>query len=92
MSVFEAVERDLEEIGRRDSALASSALAMTAKALAERIDDPANSATSVSMCSRALVEVMEKLRELAPPAEKKGTLHGIRSGRALRLVEGQSKT
>lgn len=91
-TVFEAVEQDLAEIARRDLALARSALAMTAKALAERIDNPGNSATSVSMCAKALVEVMEKLRELAPPGEKKGTLHAIRSGRALRLVDGQSKT
>lgn len=92
MSALEGVERDLAEIARRDTDLALSALAMTAKVLATKIDNPANSATSVSMCAKALVDVMTKLRDLAPPEEKKGTLHGIRAGRTLRLVEGQSDT
>lgn len=65
MSVFEAVERDLGRIRAVDPALADSALAMTALALAGELDGH-NSATSKSMCARALLDVMDRLRELAP--------------------------
>lgn len=60
-----AVERDLRSIAERDEDLASSALAATALALARELDDE-NSATSKSMCARALVEAMDRIRELAP--------------------------
>ena len=63
MSVVEAVGRDLDRLGgeARESALAATALALAAE-----IDDAGNSATSKSMCARALNETLERLRALAP--------------------------
>lgn len=86
MSVLDAVDRDLS---RLPDDLAESAFAETARALAREIDSEDNSATSKSMCARELREVMGKLRELAPPEEKKGKLHDIKSGRSLRLAGGK---
>lgn len=65
-----AVEQDIEELRARAPELAESGLAATALALAYELDHPGNSATSKSMCARALNETMEKLRALAPPAEE----------------------
>lgn len=69
VSVVDAVLRDLADIAERDSRLAESSIAATALALAAELDAK-NSATSKSMCARALVETMDRLRELAP-AEKR---------------------
>lgn len=77
-SVVVAVERDLEALSRRDEALARGSLAMTALALARELDK-GNSATSKSMCAKALVDVMDRLLELAPPEQEKGELHDIRA-------------
>lgn len=65
-SVVASVERDLAEIAKRDQALADSALAASVRALAREIDDPDNSATSKSMCARALLDTLDRLRELVP--------------------------
>lgn len=70
MGVVDAVELDLAEIRKRDAGLADSALAATAKVLAAQLDDPRPSATSKSMCARALTETMDRLRELAPMKEE----------------------
>jgi hypothetical protein len=83
-----AVERDLNEIRNRDPALAKSGLAATALALATRIDDPANSATSISMCSRALRETLDRLRELAPEAAEQDRLDDLGARRTERLARG----
>jgi hypothetical protein len=87
MLVSEAVLRDL---GRYPERLAESALAASALALAREIDTGSNSATSKSMCAKALQDALRELRELAPPEEKKGELHDIKSGRSLRLAPGSS--
>lgn len=67
MSVEAGVRRDLTMLGKgaEDSALAESALALAAE-----MDDPENSATSKSMCARALLDTMDRLRELAPPKKE----------------------
>jgi len=67
--VIDATEAELETIAKRNPALADSALAASAVALAYEIQNPYNSATSKSMCARELRETMAKLRELAPEAE-----------------------
>lgn len=67
-----AVERDIERIRELDSALAESALAATALQMAYEMTNPFNSATSKSMCARALLETMEQLRELTPDGEEEG--------------------
>jgi hypothetical protein len=69
MSVLDAVERDIAEIRKRDEGLADSALAAIAKVLAAQLDDLSNSATSKSMCAKALTETMDRLLELAPAKE-----------------------
>lgn len=85
----ESAEHDLALLAERDASLAKGTLAATARALAIRLENPYTSATAAAMCGRGIVEIIQKLHELAPPAEKKGALHGIRSDRAVRLVEGQ---
>lgn len=66
VSVVEATERDLAAIRRADPSLADSGLAALALALAARVDDPGNSATSVSMCGKTLADVLATLRGLVP--------------------------
>ena len=84
MSVVEGVERELERLPRD---LRESGLAAVARAMAERIDEGRG---SPSECGKVIIEALTKLRELAPPEEKKGQLHDIKSGRALRLAKGSS--
>jgi hypothetical protein len=79
-----AVKRDVAAIGKRDSALAKSALAASAVALARELDDPTNSATSKSMCSRSLLETMNRLRELAPAEKENDQLDELNARRAAR--------
>jgi hypothetical protein len=81
LSVVEAVEADLAE-----SPLAKSAMAATALALAREIDAPGNSATSKSMCAKALVDVLREMRALAPPAEEETELDRRRREREQRLA------
>lgn len=67
MSVVEAVEAYVSGLGP----LTGSPLAATALVLAGELDDPNNSATSKSMCARALTETLDKLRALAPDEKPK---------------------
>lgn len=80
-----------------DSAMAATALAMARElddVAAEQACEECghvqswtqqgNSATSKSMCAKALLEVMEQLRELAPPAQKETDLDKVRARRASR--------
>jgi hypothetical protein len=69
LTVSAGVERDLAAIAVRDQALATSGLATVARALAREIDDRDNSATSKSMCAKALQDILAQLSELAPPEE-----------------------
>jgi hypothetical protein len=82
MSVFAATERDLAKLPEdlRDSSLAASALAL-AKEL-----DSGTSATSKSMCAKAHLEIMDRLRELAPPAEETDAVNDIEAQRVKRLA------
>lgn len=80
MSVEDAVRRDLEGMGD----LAHGALAASALALAAEMDDPENSATSKSMCARALHDALEQLRELAPPKRETDDVDDLEAKRAKR--------
>lgn len=74
-TVVAAVRRDLDALAQRGDegrALAIGAHAMTALALAKSIDHERTSPTARSMCSRALTETMQKLRELAPDEDEEG--------------------
>lgn len=76
-----AVLRDLEAFGDlRDSSLAAAALA-----LARELDSPGNSATSKSMCARALRESLDRLRELVPDEPEADKLDELSAKRAARV-------
>jgi hypothetical protein len=64
--VVDAVERDLAELEQRQPGISKTAEAAAAVALARELDRP-NSATSKSMCVRALNETMALLRASVPP-------------------------
>ena len=81
-AVVAATRRDLALL---PDDLAGSALAASALVMAEGLDGP-SSLTSKTMAQSRLQEAMDRLRELAPPEEKKGRVHDIKSGRALRLA------
>lgn len=68
--VVAATEREIAAIRTRDAALAEGAIAASAVAMAYQMQNPYNSATSVSMCAGKLHDAITTLRELAPPAEK----------------------
>lgn len=82
--VAPAIRRELRRLAERDADLAASALAATALTLAKELDDPENSATSKSMCAKALNETMEKLLALAPVEEEKDGLDELTSRREQR--------
>lgn len=82
MSVAESLQRDLKQL---PPDLANCTLAASALALAIELDDPANSATSKSMCARALLETLDRLRELVPPQQETDALDALAERRALRL-------
>lgn len=86
LTVVEAVERDLKEIAALDSDLARSGHAAAALALARELDDPANSATSKSMCAKALNETLDKLRALAPPTKEADRVDDLAARRTERLA------
>lgn len=77
-----ATKRDLAKLPKD---LAESALGASALALARELDG-GNSATSKSMCAKAHLELMDRLRELAPPEEEKDALNDIEAQRAKRLA------
>lgn len=78
--VEQATARDLQAFGD----LADSALAASALSLARELDDHRNSATSKSMCARALIETLDRLRELAPPKKERSQLDELKARRAAR--------
>lgn len=86
MSVVEALRAELEGMGD----LAGSTLAASALALAAELDKPGNSATSKSMCARALNETLEKLRAQVPEAPADDSVDELAARRAARLSEASS--
>lgn len=82
--VIDAVSLEMEKLRKVDAELADSALAATALALAFELDHPGNSATSKSMCARALNETMDKIRALAPPADEKDGVDELSQAREKR--------
>lgn len=85
MSVLDAVNRDLAAIKKVAPHLADSTLAATAQSLAVEMDG-SNSATSKSMCAKALVDIMEQLRELTPEQKKGDRLDDLEARRVARLA------
>ncbi len=79
-NVIDAVERDLAKM----PAVADTALAAVAVALARELEHPYNSATSKSMCAARLNETMAELRALAPPERKADSIDRIAAQREKR--------
>lgn len=77
-----AVKRDLASM---PDEIAQSSLAASALVMAEGLDG-ANSLTSKSMAQGRLQEAMDRLRELAPPAEENDELDDLAARRAKRLA------
>jgi hypothetical protein len=90
LTVESAVRRDLEQLGKRDADLAISALAANALQLAREMDSK-TSATSKSMCARALNETLEKLRALAPPEEKPDAVDELLARRVHRIATREKR-
>ena len=86
LTVVASVGRDLERLAAIDAPLASSGLAAAALALARDIDDPSNSATSKSMCAKALLDITDRLWELAPAGADGDALDELARRRAARIA------
>jgi hypothetical protein len=69
---------DLKAFGEK------SGLAAAALALAREIDDPENSATSKSMCAKALQDILSQLRALAPQKRERDRLDELAEKRTRR--------
>lgn len=80
MSVLVAVERSLELFNADET---NPGLAGACRHVAEMMDEGRG---SPSECLKSLESALERLRALAPPAEKKGTLHDLKAARELRLA------
>lgn len=87
-SQLQRVKNDLAALAKVDRALADSALAGLALAMAREVDDPHNSATSKSMCGRVLQDALTQLRELTPKKQAKDGLDDLSNRRAKRLAGG----
>ena len=74
------------DLGRLPADLAGSVLAASALALAREIDDPGNSATSKSMCARALLDTVDRLLARAPADEERDGLDDLTSRRSNRIA------
>lgn len=81
MSVLAGVEADLELLPRR---LQNGALAASARRLAEQMDDEDNSATSISMCAKALESVMGTLLASVPAEPAKDKVSSVADRHAAR--------
>lgn len=84
--VVDAVRRDLASLAERDAELAGSGLAMSMLTMAYEMSNPYNSATSKSMCAKALADGMRQLRELAPPVKEADAIDDLADRRAKRLA------
>jgi hypothetical protein len=82
--VLEAVRGDVEALRRRAPEVADSGLAASAVALAREIEHPYNSATSKSMCAKALQDALRELRGLAPAEVKADGIDEINAQRERR--------
>jgi hypothetical protein len=89
-SVYDSVRADLDKLRESDPALATSALASTMLALAREMDDD-NSATSKSMCAKALLDIDTRLRMLRPSTAQEDEVDELTARRTARLT-GSAET
>lgn len=87
--VVTAVRAELRDLAKRDPVLAASSLAATALALARELDNREHSLTSRTNSARAMLDIFNRLRELAPEAEEKTALDELAERRAERLAGGR---
>ena len=87
MSVVVGVNYELERLKDLDPELVKGGLAASALSLAEEMDSP-NSATSKSMCARALREALDRLWELAPPVVERDRVESLVERSRLKLAAG----
>lgn len=87
VTVEEAVRADVEALGSLPAG--SSALVESAVALARELD-ARNSATSKSMCARALREAMDRLREIAPPVKQADAVDELAGRRTSRRAKAKA--
>ena len=87
MPAVTAVRRDLRAIAKRDAALARSGIAASVVAMARELDYPWNSATSKSMCARAMREALDRLDEIAPAEEETDALDQLAAQRKQRIAD-----
>lgn len=83
LSVRAAVERDLK--GLPDD-LARSGLAVSALALARRLDDPKTSAAAAAAVQGRLADALVRLRSMVPPEVKGDGIDQLAERRADRLA------
>lgn len=86
-SVVEAVRADVAALGQLPRG--TRALVAAALRLAEQLDGE-HSATSKSMCAKALVETMEHLREIAPVEDAGDAVDELTSRRDRRQAKAAS--
>lgn len=79
--VVTALEGELAEMRKRAPDIADSTQAAAALQLAYELQDPFNSATSKSMCARALNDTLEDLRDLAPKPKPKDAINELEEKR-----------
>ena len=87
LSVYNSVRADLDKLREVAPELANSALAATMLALAREMDDE-NSATSKSMCAKALLDIDTRLRMLSPSATQEDEVDELTARRSARLAGG----
>jgi hypothetical protein len=84
VSVADATERDLALFEARKPGISESALAASARALAERIDNPRTAATAFAMIAREHRDHMEQLRAMLPPEQVKDKVSDLAAAREAR--------
>lgn len=85
-SAVAAVEKELAALAKVDPALAESTLAASAYAMARELDAPGNSATAKSMCSKSLLDTLDRIHELMPEPEEGDALDDLTEARRRRLT------
>jgi hypothetical protein len=90
VSQVAAVKLDLDGIRPRDPNLAAGALATAALKAAEIVDDMRVSPNARVFALRELRETMDRIRELAPPVEKRDVIDDVARKREARRAARRS--
>ena len=77
----DAVRAELRELEKRARGISKGAVAATALAIANKLDDPETSASAAATCGRVILGALEQLRAQAPPAGKQAPIDKLRARR-----------